>query len=73
MLPGEVQTFCKMYGVVGLHIDCFSWKGCYSESEPPLPALIPAKPKRAHSVLRDRGMRGVDRGSLCILHTPAKI
>lgn len=43
MFRREVQTFCKMYGVVGLHIDCFSWKGCYSESDPPTPCPHPCQ------------------------------
>lgn len=60
MLPREVQTFCKMYGLVGLHIDCFSWKGCYSESDPhSLPSSLPNASRRVQRASRSRAERCV--------------
>lgn len=79
MLPREGQTFCKMYGLVGLHTDCFSWKGCYSESEPPprqprtasRPCQAQAGAQRASRSWNERCLWSVH--SLSVLHRLDKI
>lgn len=55
VLLKEGQILCKMYGWVGLHTDCFSWRGCYSESDPHSPpsSLPSASRHRAHFFFRN--------------------
>lgn len=64
MLLREVQIFCKMRGAVGLHTGCFSWRGCYSESDPYFPLSSPASPNRCTAHMSSWNKRYVQRESV---------
>lgn len=67
MLLRAVQIFCKMCGLLDLHTDCFSWKGCYSESDPHS-VLVPSKLKISHSMCLAPGIKVCPEG-VYISHT----